>query len=294
MELVQLGEKTYYIKNATNIGIYKIDEKNVYLIDTGNDKDAGKKILKILNEQGWTCKGVILTHSHADHMGGAKLIQDRTNCQVLAHNIETCFAKYPVLEPSLLYGAYPLKDLQNKFLMAKETNTLEVEDNLPEGLEILTLKGHTFDMIGIKTSDNIYFLGDALLSEETITKYHLFYLYNVKEFLNTLEYLSTLNGHFYIPSHIEGTSNIKDLITLNRNKVQEICQSIYNICQQEQTMENILTEIFKKYNLKMNLNQYVLIGSTLKAYVTYLYEEEKLTYKITENKILWIQKEKME
>ena len=44
----------------------------------------------------------------------------------------------------------------------------------------------------------------------------------------------------------------------------------------------------------MNLNQYVLIGSTLKAYVTYLYEEEKLTYKITENKILWIQKEKME
>lgn len=294
MELVQLGEKTYYIKNATNIGIYKIDEKNVYLIDTGNDKDAGKKILKILNEQGWTCKGVILTHSHADHMGGAKLIQDRTNGQVLAHNIETCFAKYPVLEPSLLYGAYPLKDLQNKFLMAKETNTLEVEDNLPEGLEMLTLKGHTFDMIGIKTSDNIYFLGDALLSEETITKYHLFYLYNVKEFLNTLEYLSTLNGHFYIPSHIEGTSNIKDLITLNRNKVQEICQSIYNICQQEQTMENILTEIFKKYNLKMNLNQYVLIGSTLKAYVTYLYEEEKLTYKITENKILWIQKEKME
>ena len=60
------------------------------------------------------------------------------------------------------------------------------------------------------------------------------------------------------------------------------------------TMENILTEIFKKYNLKMNLNQYVLISSTLKAYVTYLYEEEKLTYKITENKILWIQKEKME
>ena len=46
MELVKVGEKTYYIKNATNIGIYKIDETQVYLIDTGNDKDAGKKILK--------------------------------------------------------------------------------------------------------------------------------------------------------------------------------------------------------------------------------------------------------
>ena len=48
MELIKLGEKTYYIKNPTNIGIYKIDENNVYLIDSGNDKDAGKKILKII------------------------------------------------------------------------------------------------------------------------------------------------------------------------------------------------------------------------------------------------------
>lgn len=52
MELVKVGEKTYYIKNPTNIGIYKIDETQVYLIDTGNDKEAGKKILKIIDEQG--------------------------------------------------------------------------------------------------------------------------------------------------------------------------------------------------------------------------------------------------
>ena len=29
MELIKVGEKTYYIKNATNIGVYKIDEENV-------------------------------------------------------------------------------------------------------------------------------------------------------------------------------------------------------------------------------------------------------------------------
>ena len=82
MEKLQLGEKTYYIKNATNIGIYKIDEKNVYLIDTGNDKDAGKKILKILNEQGWTCKGVILTHSHADHLHGIDDLREITRIRL--------------------------------------------------------------------------------------------------------------------------------------------------------------------------------------------------------------------
>ena len=49
MELIKVGEKTYYIKNPTNIGIYKIDEENIVLIDSGKDKEAGKKILNIIN-----------------------------------------------------------------------------------------------------------------------------------------------------------------------------------------------------------------------------------------------------
>ena len=102
MELVKVGEKTYYIKNATNIGIFKFDDTNVYLIDTGNDKDAGKKILKIIDEQGWKVKGIINTHSNADHIGGNKVIQDRTNCTILAHNMEKAFTEFPILEPSFL------------------------------------------------------------------------------------------------------------------------------------------------------------------------------------------------
>ena len=70
MELIRVGEKTYYIKNATNIGVYKVDYDNVYIIDSGNDKEAGKKILKIISEQGWNIKGIINTHSNADHIGG--------------------------------------------------------------------------------------------------------------------------------------------------------------------------------------------------------------------------------
>ena len=146
MELIKIGEKTYYIKNPTNIGIYKIDDENVYLIDSGNDKDAGKKILKIIQEQGWKVKGIITTHSNADHIGGNKVIQDRTNCKILANNIEKSFTENPILEPSFLYGGYPFKDIRNKFLLAKESAVIPIENNLPEGLEYFNLKGHFFDM----------------------------------------------------------------------------------------------------------------------------------------------------
>lgn len=289
MELVKAGEKTYYIKNPTNIGIYKINDEDVFIIDSGNDKDAGKKILKIIDSQGWNIKGIINTHSNADHIGGNKVIQDRTNCNIYAYNIEKCFIENPLLEPSFLYGGYPFKNLRNKFLMAKESKVNLIENNLPEGLEYFPLKGHFFDMIGIKTSDDVYFLGDSLFSKETITKYHLFYIFDIKEFLNTLDYLSTLNGKLYIPSHVEANNNISSLISLNKNKIYEIIDKIYNICNVEKTFEEILKEIFDEYNLILNENQYVLIGNSLRSYLSYLKDENKLTYEFKNNKMLWKQ-----
>lgn len=290
MELIKVGEKTYYIKNPTNIGVYKIDEENVYLIDSGNDKDAGKKILKIIEEQGWKVKGIINTHSNADHIGGNKLIQDRTNCDIYTYNIEKSFTEYPILESSFLYGGYPFKDIRNKFLLAKESIVKQIDNNLPEGLEYFILRGHFFDMIGIKTSDNVYFLADSLFSEETITKYHLFFIYDVKEFLNTLDNLKELNGAMYIPSHCEATSDITELIELNKNKVNEIINSIYDFCEKEVTFEDILKLVFDKYSLIMNANQYILVGSTIKSYLSYLYDENKITYEFEDNKMIWKQK----
>lgn len=289
MELIKVGERTYYIKNATNIGIYQINEKEIYVIDTGNDKDAGKKILKIIEEQGWTIKGIITTHSNADHIGGNKVIQDRTNCHILAYNIEKSITENPILEPAFLYGGYPFKELRNKFLLAKESKVIPIQNNLPEGLEYFELKGHFFDMIGIKTSDNIYFLADSIFSEETINKYHLFFIYDIKEFLNTLEYLKTLEGKLYIPAHCQATEDISKLIEINENKVQEIIEKIYDACKEERTFENILKYIFDEYKLAMNVNQYVLIGSTVKSYLSYLYDENKIKYEFINNKMIWKQ-----
>ncbi len=291
MELIKVGEKTYYIKNPTNIGIYLLNDKDIFLIDTGNDKEAGRKILKIVDEQDWNVKGIITTHSNADHIGGNKIIQDRTGCSIYTVGIEKCFTEYPILESSFLYGGYPFKDIKTKFLLAKESKVTDIENNLPEGLEYFKLKGHFFDMIGIKTSDDIYFLADSLFSSETITKYHLFFIYDVKEYLNTLEFLKTLNGKLFIPSHVEATENITDLIILNENKINEISNKIYEICSTPKTFETILKEVFEYYNLVMNAGQYVLVGSTVKSYLSYLADENRLTYEFENNQMFWKQKD---
>lgn len=52
-ELVQVAENTYYINAPSKIGVYRVSDDDVWLIDSGNDKDAGRKIQKILDAQGW-------------------------------------------------------------------------------------------------------------------------------------------------------------------------------------------------------------------------------------------------
>lgn len=287
MELIQVGEKTLYIKNNTNIGIYKINDNDVYLIDSGNDKEAGKKILKILNENKLNVKGIINTHSNADHVGGNKVIQDRTNASIYSYGIETDIINHPILEPSFLYGGYPYKNLRNKFLLAKPSVCSNITD-LPKGLDIFTLKGHFFDMIGIKTSDNVYFLGDSLFSEEVIMKYHIFFIYDVKGYLETLDFLDNLDGKLFIPSHVEATENIHELIEINRNKINEIINKLLNICQKEKTLEEIIKILFYDYKLTIDENQYILIGSTIKSYLSYLIDNNKINNYFNDNTMYYI------
>ena len=46
-ELVQISEHYYYIESPAKIGLVRQGEHDVCLIDSGNDKDAGRKVRQI-------------------------------------------------------------------------------------------------------------------------------------------------------------------------------------------------------------------------------------------------------
>ena len=144
-ELIQISEQSYYIQSPAKIGLVKLNDTEVCLIDSGNDKDAGRRVRKILDTNGWTLKAIYNTHSNADHIGGNKYLQAQTGCRVYAPGIECDFTRHPILEPAFLYGGYPCKDLRHKFLLAQESGAEELtEAALPEGFEIIQLPGHFF------------------------------------------------------------------------------------------------------------------------------------------------------
>ncbi len=65
-------------------------DEGVYLIDSGV-ASSGENILKYIEENRCSeccVKWLLLTHSHPDHIGSAKLIQNKTDCKIAAHEAE--------------------------------------------------------------------------------------------------------------------------------------------------------------------------------------------------------------
>lgn len=287
-ELNQITEKTYYVNCPAKIGIYKINDTEVYLIDSGNDKDAGRKIRKILEEKGWQLRGIVNTHSNADHIGGNKYLQQQTGCKIFTNRIETAFTKYPILEPSFLYGGYPCKDLRHKFLLASESDAVDMIDgDFPKELEIIHLPGHFFDMVGIRTSDNIVFLADCLSSKDTLEKYRFSFIYNVEEYLKTLDMIQTIKADLFVPAHAKVTKDICELAEFNKQKVYEIAENIQKILIEPMCFEELLKRLFDQYGLQMNFEQYVLVGSTVRSYLSWLKDKQKVTADFEKNYLIW-------
>lgn len=287
-ELIQISEQSYYIQSPAKIGLVKLNEQDVCLIDSGNDKDAGRKVRQLLAANGWRLTAIYNTHSNADHIGGNKYLQGQTGCKVYVPGIDCAFTRHPVLEPSFLYGGYPCKELRHKFLMAQESDAQELtQECLPKGFETIPLPGHFFDMVGFRTTDDVVYLADCLSSRETLDKYQIGFLYDVAAYLKTLEMVKSLQAKLFIPAHAAASENVTALAQYNIDKVLEIADKIISICQEPLCFETILQKLFTDYGLTMNFEQYVLVGSTVRSYLAWLKDTGRLGSLFENNMLLW-------
>lgn len=290
-ELIKASDSAYYIDCPTKIGIIKVGESEVFLIDSGNHRETAKKVLKILNNEGWTLKAIINTHSHADHIGGNRFLQASTGCKIYAKGIDKDFTNHPTLMAALAWGGKPLPELRHKFLLAEESVCEELSaDILPDGFEIIDLSGHTPDMIGIKTPDGVVFLADCLSSEAILDKYKISFIYDIKTYLETLEKVKNIDGVLFVPSHAASCEDITPLAQYNIDKVNEVREKILKFLEAPLSFEELLKKLFDEYGLTLTHEQYALVGSTVRSYFAYLEDEKLIEGIIEENKLVWRRK----
>lgn len=283
-ELIKLNEKDYYIECPSRIGIVKTAEDKVVFIDSGNNRDAGKKALRIIEEQGWTLEAIFNTHSHADHIGGNRYLQEKTGCRIFAKGAE-CFAvNYPESEPALLYGGFPYGSIKHKFLMAEKSFCEPLcEEVLPAGMKIIDLPGHCFDMTGFLTENKTAYIGDAVISEDILKKYGMAYNWDVSGYLKSLETVKGINADIFVTSHCGNFTEITEIADYNISHTKAVEQTVISLCLKPISFENLLKAVFDNYGLTMTAEQNILVGSTLRAYIAKALDDGKLKYFSSEN-----------
>lgn len=310
MKLKKLIDSCYSLLSDTNIGIIasknektKINE--IYLVDSGETDFSGEQILTALDSLflkktgGYEVKAILNTHSHADHSGGNAFIFEKTHCKIYSPFNEIGGMINPFLESAVVWGGKPIKEIANDYYVMKksiptDTITAETEICLFDNAKItfFPLPGHYFEMFGIiytnKNGEKAFFTGDAFLGRKHIAKYSIPFLYDVKEFLKTLEILPTVKANFYIPSHGDVLTRLDETVEMNKVAILSTITCILNILQKgDATFEEILKQLSDNYEIALKLPQYVLIGSTLRSYLTYLSDDGKIKYYIKDNKMFY-------
>lgn len=290
MKTLKLGPSTECIPGKVNVGLY-IHDGQAWLVDSGLDDEAGRKLARLLEGRHIPLKRVVTTHSNADHCGGNAFLRRRTGCSVAATELEAVIIENPFLEPLLLWSASPFAELRNKFLQAKPSEVdLIIKGPGPfdeSGLAAEPLPGHFIDMIGVRTPDDVFFVADSVFSSEIIEKYALMFVLDVEAALSTLDGLARAEAAWFVPSHAPAVEDIGPLVEANRKGLMRVSEAVWERCVVPASRESILAFVADKFSLSMSVTEYVLNSAAIGAHLSWHRKEGRLAPLVDGGILLW-------
>ena len=141
-------------------------------------------------------------------------------------------------------------------------------------------------MVGFLTPDRVFFAADVVASPEILAKYHVWFLYDVAAHLESLDRLCEVEADWVVPSHAEPTRDAGPLVAANRAKVLEIAEHLRTACREPVTPEQLLAGLCARYDIALTPAQYVLVGSTVRAYLAWLMDQGEVEARYEEGRLL--------
>lgn len=299
MDIVPLGPNTFHLQSGSNMGLI-VRDGQALLIDTGLDGDAGRRALRVIEQQGARLGAIVVTHAHADHFGGASYLQQRLEVPLYAADLEAAMMEHPIIEPLYLFGgAAPIKGLRKKFTLAEPcevTRTvapgpLHIE---PFELEIVPLPGHALNQVGVAVYDDgkhVLFCADAIFPEETIEKHKVLFCVDLDATLETIKTLPDLSYDRFAPGHgpaYAAGAGIRSICQVNRARLEKIRDAVYEALEAPQQTPALVQRIAERFSLRITRpTAYFLTRTTILAALSSLESAGRATAAVEGNRLFW-------
>ena len=301
MKLINIKGNTYYIRGGTNTGVIKLDNNSCLIIDPGRYGVRQLNMIELLKENNMNTKYVINTHEHGDHYEGCSYLKKlNNNIQILSSSKARLFIDNPNK-----FADYILGGKANKFLKFKESLEddyhINVDDIIDEGnivlngrkFEIINLSGHSEGSIGILTEDKVLFVGDLFVGDYILKKFDLLLLYNVKEYLNSVNKIKDIDFEYMVLGHDKTIySKIDSQVVINKhiNVVNKYVNQVKDLLKSPMNIDYILKNIIINNNLTCNYAEYYYFRSSVVSIISYLCDLDEIYYNIELGEMLYYSK----
>jgi glyoxylase-like metal-dependent hydrolase (beta-lactamase superfamily II) len=294
VDLIRLTDNAYQLRGGANAGLIVQDGQAV-LVDTGLDRDTAKKILRAVESLSLRLSGILITHAHADHFGGAALLHGKTGAPVYAPGLEAAIVENPLLEPLYLFsGAAPPSELRHKFTLAE---ACPVDDLIEAGeitiggvpIRAMAAPGHAPNQMMI-AGGGVCFMADACFAPEILEKHGIPFYVDVTQAAATLASLSRMDGMYaaFVPGHGAEVASIGSWAGENATRLAEIRQAVAQALREATEPGDILLCVTSR--LKVAIESpviYYLTQTTVLACLSALEATGAAAVQVVENRLCW-------
>jgi len=227
MRPVEIIDDLYFIERGylnANHFVY-VSEKPV-LIDTAylSDVDQTLQIMADLGVNAADTRLIISTHCHCDHIGGNKLIQDKSGCDIAVHK----FGKYFMDTRDDWSTWWRYYDQQAEFFTC--TRELNDGDDLlvgPHEFKVIHTPGHASDGIVLYNQKNRILISSDTLWEKDAAAMTLRVEGSTALFrmLESYDKIESLDVKIVYPGHGEAFTDFKKALAKSRKKINRLIEN---------------------------------------------------------------------
>lgn len=283
--------RTAYIDADINIGLYAINDTDIVLIDSGSGGDASQEALNLIQTAGLKVVAMLLTHCHSDHCGGALLFKKAfPKLKLYAPDIERQFIENPELMGLFVYPSTPF----NHFLDFRHKPTpvhatLRGSQVTIQGTTfgLVKLAGHSPNMMGIVTPDNVLYASDAYVTTKYVEEAKILYSFNLEKDLAVKQQLLGATYSGMIMSHGQPETSPVASILSNLAYYNHFLDIITYILEKPHTLEALVSDIIERQSITLRPFSYLIAQGSIAGLLVYLEKTDRIQMSVVAGKMVY-------